>query len=147
MASVNKVILLGRLGKDPDFKQAKGGLAICNVALATSRKFRDKDGNRQEEVEWHRVALFGRTAEIARDYLKKGSEVYIEGRLRTREWEQDGVKRWSTEIVAESMQLGARPKDGSAGSTPANRTSSNDYARASGRAAPAEADTGEDIPF
>lgn len=146
MASVNKVIILGRLGRDPEPRQAQG-TAICNLAVATSRRYKDRDGNRQEETEWHRVVAFGRTAEVAQQYLQKGSEVYIEGRLRTRQWEQDGQKRYATEIIAESLQLGARSKaDGEQNERPSANAS--EYARASGRAAPAHAaETEDDIPF
>ena len=109
MASVNKVILLGRLGRDPETRYAsEGGTPICHLAVATSRRYKDRDGNRGEETEWHNVVLFGKTAEIAQQYLQKGSEVYVEGRLRTRSYEKDGVKRYSTEIIAEQMQLGAK---------------------------------------
>ena len=109
MASVNKVILLGRLGRDPETRYAsEGGTAICRLAVATSRHYKDRDGNRKDETEWHNVVLFGRTAEVAQQYLTKGSEVYVEGRLRTRSYEKDGVKRFFTEIIGESMQLGAR---------------------------------------
>lgn len=115
MASVNKVILLGRLGRDPETRYAsEGGTPICHLAVATSRRYKDRDGNRREETEWHNVVLFGRSAEIAQQYLQKGSEVYIEGRLRTRSYEKDSVKRYSTEIIGESMQLGARANAGSA---------------------------------
>lgn len=107
MASVNKVILLGNLGADPDVRYTPdGGTAICTLSLATSRRYKNRDGQFTEETEWHRVVLFGRTAEIARDYLKKGRSVYVEGRLRTRKWtDQNGNDRWTTEVVCENMQL------------------------------------------
>ena len=121
MASVNKVILLGRLGRDPETRYAsEGGTAICHLALATSRRYKDRDGNRKEDTEWHNVVVFGRQAEIAQQYLRKGSEAYIEGRLRTRKYTgKDGIERYSTEVVCESLQLGARPT-GSAGSSDAS---------------------------
>lgn len=115
MASVNKVIILGRLGQAPEVKQAQG-TTLCNLSVATSRRYKDRDGNRQEDTEWHRVVLFGRTAEIAQQYLQKGSEVYIEGRLRTRTYEKNGQKHYATEIVGETMQLGSKAKDGAQGS-------------------------------
>ena len=119
MASVNKVIRLGRLGRDPKTSDAQG-LAICRLALATSRRYKDRDGNRKEDTEWHNVVVFGRQAEIAQQYLRKGSEAYIEGRLRTRKYTgKDGIERYSTEVVCESLQLGARPT-GSAGSSDAS---------------------------
>lgn len=137
MASVNKVILLGRLGKDPELRDANGS-QVCRLVIATSRKYKDRD----EEVEWHNVVLFGRTAEVAAQYLRKGSEAFVEGRLHTRSYEKDGVKRWATEIIGESLQLGARPKDEVQGQ--GQRQASSAYAVASGRAAPT--DDG-DVPF
>lgn len=105
MASLNKVMLMGNLGQDPEIRQANGA-SIANLSLATSRKYKGQDGNVVEEVEWHRVVLFGRSAELAEQYLKKGSGVFIEGRLRTRKWaDKDGNDRWTTEIVAENMQF------------------------------------------
>ena len=107
MASVNKVILIGNLGRDPEVRYAPSGSAICNVTLATSRQWKDKNsGERQEETEWHRVVFYDRLAEIAGEYLKKGRPVYVEGRLKTRKWtDKDGVEKYTTEIVADQMQL------------------------------------------
>lgn len=150
MASVNKVVLLGRLGRDPETRYASdGGTPICHLAVATSRRYKDRDGNRGEETEWHNVVLFGKTAEIAQQYLQKGSEVYIEGRLRTRSYEKDGVKRYSTEIIGESMQLGARPTDVSPkpAQKPEPTSTASQYAAASGRAAPASQVPDEEVPF
>ncbi len=150
MASVNKVVLLGRLGRDPETRYASdGGTPICHLAVATSRRYKDRDGNRGEETEWHNVVLFGKTAEIAQQYLQKGSEVYIEGRLRTRSYEKDGVKRYSTEIIGESMQLGARSTDVSAkpAQKPEPTSTASQYAAASGRAAPASQVPDEEVPF
>ena len=150
MASVNKVVLLGRLGRDPETRYASdGGTPICHLAVATSRRYKDRDGNRGEETEWHNVVLFGKTAEIAQQYLQNGSEVYIEGRLRTRSYEKDGVKRYSTEIIGESMQLGARPTDVSAkpAQKPEPTSTASRYAAASGRAAPASQVPDEEVPF
>ena len=111
MASVNKVILLGRLGRDPETRTTQGGTSVCRLAVATDRRYKDKDGNKQEETEWHNVSLFGRQAEIADQFLRKGSEVYVEGRLHTRKYtDKEGVERWATDIIAETMQLGARPE-------------------------------------
>jgi single-strand DNA-binding protein len=118
MASVNKVILIGNLGRDPEVRYAPSGSAICNVTLATSRQWKDKtSGERQEETEWHRVVFYDRLAEIAGEYLKKGRPVYVEGRLKTRKWtDKDGVERYTTEIVADQMQLlGGREGGGSGG--------------------------------
>src|SRR5690606_20513626 len=107
MASVNKVILVGNLGRDPEMRFSPNGGAICNITLATSRVRKDKDsGERREDTEWHRVVLFDRLGEIAGEYLKKGRSVYIEGRLQTRKWQdKEGQDRWTTEIVAEQMQM------------------------------------------
>src|SRR5436190_629129 len=110
MASVNKVILIGNLGKDPETRYLPSGDAVTNISLATTDQWKDKSGEKQEHTEWHRVAFFGKTAEIAGEYLKKGSPVYVEGRIRTRKWQdKEGQDRYSTEIVADRMQLlGAR---------------------------------------
>jgi len=107
MASVNKVILVGNLGRDPEIRYSAEGNAMCNLSLATSFNWRDRQtGERREETEWHRIVLFGRLAEVAGEYLRKGRPVYIEGRLRTRKWTgQDGVERYTTEIVGEQMQM------------------------------------------
>jgi single-strand DNA-binding protein len=107
MASVNKVIVLGNLGKDPEVRYTPNGSAVCNLRIATSRTWKNKDsGDKMEETEWHSVVLYDRQAEIAGEYLKKGRSVYIEGRLKTRKWtDKEGVERYTTEIVGDSMQL------------------------------------------
>ena len=107
MASINKVIIIGNLGRDPEVRYTPNGSAVCNLGIATTRSWKNKDsGERQEETEWHRVVMFDRLAEIAGEYLKKGRPVYIEGRLRTRKWtDKDGVEKYTTEIYAEQMQL------------------------------------------
>lgn len=119
MASVNKVILVGNLGRDPEVRYSPDGAAICNISLATTAVWRDRaSGERREETEWHRVVFFNRLAEIAGEYLKKGRSVYVEGRLKTRKWQdkETGADRYSTEIVAEQMQmLGGRDGDTSMG--------------------------------
>ncbi|MHB1247540.1 MAG: single-stranded DNA-binding protein [Sulfuriferula sp.] len=110
MASVNKVILVGNLGKDPEVRYAPSGDAIANVTLATTENWKDKNGEKQEKTEWHRVSFFGKTAEVVGQYLKKGSQVYVEGRIQTRKWtDKEGQERYTTEIVADKMQmLGSR---------------------------------------
>ena len=110
MASVNKVILVGNLGRDPEVRYTPDNSAITNISIATTDQWKDKSGEKQERTEWHRVAFFGRLAEIAGEYLKKGSQVYVEGRLQTRKWQdKEGQERYTTEIVADRMQmLGAR---------------------------------------
>lgn len=116
MASVNKVIIVGNLGRDPEVRYSPDGAAICNVSIATTSNWKDKNtGERREDTEWHRVVFYNRLAEIAGEYLKKGRSVYVEGRLKTRKWQDKdtGVDRYSTEIVADQMQmLGGRESTG-----------------------------------
>lgn len=117
MASVNKVILVGNLGRDPETRYAPSGDAICNISIATTDRWKDRaSGEMKEQTEWHRVAFFGKLAEIAGQYLKKGSQVYVEGSLRTRKWQdKDGQDRYTTEIRADAMQmLGGREGRGDA---------------------------------
>ena len=149
MASVNKVILVGNLGRDPETRYATSGSAICNITVATSRQWKDKtSGEKKEETEWHRVVFYDRLAEIAGEYLKKGRPVYVEGRLKTRKWQdKEGQDRYTTEIRGDRMQmLGGRP---AGDSTPAPRPAQGAPAPA---AAPAPAggnfnDFEDDIPF
>jgi single-strand DNA-binding protein len=115
MRGVNKVILVGTCGQDPEVKYLPNGNAVTNLSLATSEQWTDKQTNQKvEKTEWHRVSLFGKVAEIAGEYLRKGSQVYIEGKLQTREWEKDGIKRYTTEIVVDmrgTLQLlGGKPQ-------------------------------------
>ena len=106
MASVNKVIVLGNLGKDPDLRHLPNGDAVCNFSLATTESWKDKEGNKQDKTEWHNIVIFRKLAEIAGNYLKKGRPVYIEGRLQTRKWQdKEGKDRYTTEIVADQMQM------------------------------------------
>ena len=165
MASVNKVIIIGNLGRDPDTRYtAEGGTAITTITVATSRRYKDSNGQPQEETEWHRVVFFGRQAEIAAEYLRKGRPVYIEGRLRTRKWQgPDGQDRYSTEIIAETMQmLGSRERtEGTGGFESAPRRPApvhTEHAPASPYQQPRQADPvpapvngldnlDEDIPF
>lgn len=107
MASVNKVILVGNLGRDPEVRYGAEGNAICNISIATTSNWKDRNsGERREETEWHRVVFYNRLAEIAGEYLKKGRSVYVEGRLRTRKWQgQDGKDNYTTEIIADQMQM------------------------------------------
>ncbi|NRO94629.1 single-stranded DNA-binding protein [Paraburkholderia sp. NMBU_R16] len=132
MASVNKVILVGNLGADPEVRYLPSGDAIANIRLATTDRYKDKtSGEMKEATEWHRVVFFGRLAEIVNEYLKKGSAVYVEGRLRTRKWQgTDGQDRYSTEIVADQMQmLGGR--GGSGGSSSGGMGDEGGYSRES----------------
>lgn len=131
---VNKVILVGNLGSDPESRHIpSSGNLVVNVSIATSETWRDKaTGEQKERTEWHRVAFFGKLAEIAAEYLLKGSQVYVEGKLRTRSWEKDGETRYATEVIADEMKmLGGRP---GSESRPGNSgSSSRDYARQTGR--------------
>jgi single-strand DNA-binding protein len=120
---LNKAQLIGNLGRDPELRQAHAGdNAIANLAIATNERWKDKTGNPQERTEWHRVVLFGRTAQVAGEYLRKGALVYVEGRLQTRKWQDDnGTERHTTEIVAERMKmLGGKPGQQSAGQSSAD---------------------------
>ena len=118
MSSINKVIIIGRTGKDPELRYATSGDAICNLTVATSESWKDKaSGEKKESVEWHKVSMFGKLAEIAGQYLKKGSLVYIEGSLRTRKWtDKEGVERYTTEIRADQMKMLGSKQDGGSSS-------------------------------
>lgn len=152
---INKVILIGNLGQDPETKYMPSGSAVTNLRIATSESFKDKEtGERQERTEWHSVVMFDKLAEISAEYLKKGSQVYIEGRLRTRKWQdKEGKDRYTTEIRADEMQMlggrGGAGMGGGAGEAPARPAA----ARGGARPAPAPAGGGEpadfddDIPF
>lgn len=116
MASLNKVMLIGNLGKDPELRYTTSGQAVASFSLATSEKFKNKSGESEERTEWHRVTLWGKLAEIAGEYLSKGKTIYIEGRLQTREWaDRDGNKRYTTEIVGDRMQMLGGKGEGSSG--------------------------------
>ncbi len=113
---VNKVILVGNLGRDPEVKYTQSGTAVANFSLATTRRWNDKDGQRQEKTEWHRIVAWRRLAEIVGQYMGKGKQVYIEGRLETRQWEdRDGNTRYTTEVVADNIQMLGRASDGGGG--------------------------------
>ena len=147
MASVNKVILIGHLGAAPEMRYLPSGDAVANLRIATSETWKDRDGNKQEATEWHKVAFFGKIAEVCGQYLKKGSQVYIEGSLRTRKWQDEaGNDRYSTEIRGDVMRMlgggGGQQRRDDAGDS-----SASDYARASGRQAPAGGMPDDDIPF
>ena len=123
MASLNKVMLIGNLGRDPEVRYMPNGDAVANLAIATTDNWKDKNGEKQERTEWHRVVMYGRQAEIAGEYLKKGRPVYIEGRLQTRKWQdQQGNERYTTEIIADRMQmLGGREEEEVAEQRPHDR--------------------------
>ena len=166
MASVNKVIIIGNLGRDPEIRYMPSGDAIANIAVATSYKSKDKNtGEQKETTEWHRISFFGRLAEIVGQYLKKGSSVYVEGRLQTRKYtDKDGIERYATDIVAENMQmLGGRQgmggdaggmDDGGGYDAPARQerpaprpTQQPPAARPAPKPAPNFSDMDDDIPF
>lgn len=161
MASLNEVNLIGNLGRDPEVRYTPNGNAVCSVALATTRTWKNKDsGERQEETEWHRVVFYDRLAEIAGEYLKKGKPIYLKGRLKTRKWQdKDGTEKFTTEIIAEQMQmLGGREGGEAPAPAPRPAASSGRTGRTSAPAqaprapAPSTSGTGfddmdDDIPF
>jgi single-strand DNA-binding protein len=158
MASVNKVILIGNLGRDPEVRYMPSGDAVANISIATTETWKDKNGEKQEKTEWHTVVLFGRQAEVAGEYLKKGRSVYIEGRLQTRKYtDKEGVEKYSTEIVGDRMQLLGGRDAGSGGETEfsgGGAARREAPAAAGGGARPAAAakkpatdDFDDDIPF
>lgn len=149
---VNRVILVGTLGQDPEVKYLSNGNAVCNLSLATSEQWKDKQsGEKKETTEWHRVVLFGKVAEIAGEYCRKGGQVYIEGKLKTREWEKDGIKRYSTEIVVDmqgTMQLlGGKPADGGSSQPKPQQQSRPSPQQAAPKPAPDFDSFDDDIPF
>ena len=166
MASINKVILIGNLGRDPEVRYTPNGSAVCNISVATTRNWKDKNsGDKVEETEWHRVVFYDRLAEIAGEYLKKGRPVYVEGRLKTRKWQdKDGVEKYTTEVIAEQMQLlggreglGGGDSGGDSGYGRGDEGGGERSARPAQRPAPRQApaaksatgfdDMDDDIPF
>ena len=139
---VNKVILLGNLGRDPELRSTPSGQPVANFTLATSRRWKDKNGQRQEETEWHSIIVWGKQAEIAGQYLSKGKQIYLEGRLQTRQWEKDGQKHYTTEVKADKVVLlGGGGRGGERG----DRGGDPGYSEPMGQ--PAAAITDDDIPF
>lgn len=127
MSSVNKVIILGRLGADPEVRFTPSGDAVCNLSVATSENWKDKAGERQERTEWHRVVLYRRLAEVAGEYLKKGRPVYLEGRLQTNKWQtKDGQDRYTTEIIGDQMKMIGGRDDNNSQNEPSSKPQSND---------------------
>ena len=148
MASVNKVIIVGNLGKDPETRYAPNGDAICNITVATTDSWKDKaTGEKKELTEWHRISFFGKLAEICGQYLKKGSQVYVEGSIRTRKWtDKDGQERYTTEIRGDEMKMLGSKSDGGQRNQDSEPT---DYAPAPAKNKPKPSfdDLGDDIPF
>jgi single-strand DNA-binding protein len=152
--SVNKVILLGNVGKDPEIRSTGGGTMVANLTLATSDRFQDAQGNWQDKTEWHNLVAFKRTAEIIRDYVKKGSKLYIEGKIQTRSWDdkETGAKRYRTEIIVNDLSLLSGREEGSGGYSRTNQQASS---ASMDQRAPAPADeysqqaeiSDDDIPF
>ncbi len=140
MASINKVLLLGNLGRDPELRSTPKGNNVLNFPMATSRRWKDRETEEvHDETDWHRIVVWGRQAEVLSEYLKKGSQVHVEGRLQTRSWsDNDGAKRYTTEIVASRIQMLGRPED---------RTAPGPLEEPETPAAPAEPNGDDDIPF
>ncbi|HUX23046.1 MAG TPA: single-stranded DNA-binding protein [Burkholderiales bacterium] len=149
MASVNKVILIGNLGRDPETRFLPSGSAVANISVATTDTWKDKtSGEKKEATEWHRVVFFGRLAEIAGEYLKKGSQVYVEGRLQTRKYEKDGQDHYSTEIIADTMKmLGSRSGMGSGEPRDTREVPAAGESRTAKKPAGQFQDMDDDIPF
>ena len=157
MASVNKVILIGNLGKDPEIRHLEGGVAVARFPIATSESYKDKQGNRQERTEWHNIVLWRGLAEVAEKYLRKGNSVYIEGRLRTNNYQdKDGIQRYSTEIVADQMtMLGGRSDNGGSGNYQGassatgggNDSGASAGGNSGGSAGGFQSDEPDDLPF
>lgn len=157
MASINKVIIVGNLGRDPETRYTTNGEAMCNIAVATSDRWKDKNsGEQREATEWHRVTFFGKLAEIAGQYLKKGSQVYVEGKLRTRKYtDKDGVEKYATDIIGDQMQmLGSRQGAGEPSSddygsrAPAQRGGGGGGAKPAAKSGGANlSNMDDDIPF
>jgi single-strand DNA-binding protein len=150
--SVNKVILVGRLGRDPETRYTSSGQAVCNFSIATDETYKDRSGERQKRTEWHKIVMWGKLAEIAQQYLKKGSQVYLEGRIQSRQWDdKEGQKRTSFEIVANTMKmLDSKSAGASAGvGIPGGRAAESDMSTAPPMDEPAGGPeiSDEDIPF
>jgi len=144
MASVNKVILVGNLGRDPELRYTQSGQAVATFSIATTDRWRDKDGANQERTEWHRIVVWGKSAENCAQYLQKGRSAYVEGRLQTNDWEdREGNKRTTTEVIAQNVQfLGGR--GGGGGAAGSSEPGSGSGSSSSG---PTEAPPGDDVPF
>lgn len=146
MSGVNKVILVGRLGKDPEVRNLENGASVANFTLATSESYKDKTtGEKKELTEWHNIVLWRGLAEIAAKYLHKGDMIYVEGRLRTRSWEKEGVTRYTTEIVGDNMTMLSTRRDGGSGSE--HRTSAPPSAGAQPSEPKSSGDSADDLPF
>ena len=146
MSGVNKVILIGNLGSDPELRDTSGGTQVCNFRLATNEQYKDKDGNKQTRAEWHSIVTFGKLAAICAQYLRKGKQIYIEGRVQTRSWDKDGVTKYKTEVVANQMLMLGGKQD-SAGYEPAAQNVGTVVNNADNMAADGGGADDEDLPF
>jgi single-strand DNA-binding protein len=145
MAGINKVILVGNLGKDPEVRHTPQGNAVCNLSVATSESWNDKNGQKQERTEWHRVVVWGKLAELCSKYLQKGRQVYLEGKLQTRAWDdKDGNKRYTTEVLANTVQFLSGGAGAGAGATRDSGTAEDPFGEAPSFN---EAAASDDIPF
>lgn len=142
---LNKVMIFGNLTRDPELKSLPSGIQVCSFGIATNRVYKDKEGKRVEQADYHNIVVFGRQAETSAQYLKKGASAYVEGRLQTRSWDADGVKQYRTEIVAERVQFGPRASGGE--SAPASSATTSEAPQANAPEYPEEDINPEDIPF
>ena len=148
MSGVNKVILVGRLGKDPEVRHLESGAAVANFSIATSETYKDKQGNKQETTEWHNIVLWRGLAEIAEKYLTKGNLVYIEGKLKTRNWQdKDGNTRYTTEVVGDNMTMLGSKNDGDNSSSNANQSARSNTSNQAAEKVELEEDESDDLPF
>lgn len=146
MAGVNKAILIGNLGKDPDLRKTATGTSVASFSLATTERYNDRDGNRQDRTEWHNIVAWGKLADLAGQYLKKGRSAYIEGRIATRSWDDKGTKRYKTEIVANQIVFLGGPGESNNSHAPAAETSGAGYSMPEGVSEP-EPIVEDDLPF
>lgn len=148
MSSVNKVILIGNLGKDPEVRFTSGGQAVCQFSIATSEKWKNKSNEWEERTEWHNIVVWGKQAELCKEYLAKGRTVYIEGRLQTRSWDdKEGKKRYTTEIVATTVRFLGGRKDSQGGYSKSSSASEGSMSSPMQAEGPPDFDADEDIPF
>jgi single-strand DNA-binding protein len=144
---LNKAMIFGNLTRDPELKALPSGMNVCSFALATNRVYNDRDGNRQENTDYHNITVFGKQAENCSKYLSKGNSAYVEGRLQTRSWEKDGQKHYRTEIIADRVQFGPKGGNGGGAPAPASESKSSDDKAPSVPDYPEEEINPEDIPF
>lgn len=142
---INKAILFGNITRDPELRALPSGMNVCNFSIATNRVYKDRDGKKQEQTDFHNVVVFGRQADTVSQYLKKGSSVYVEGRMQTRSWEQNGEKKYRTEVVADSVQFGPRSSGG--GGRKSEAAPDEPAAPSSGIDYPKDDINPDDIPF